>query len=452
MVKKLFIVALATLLTVALVLPASALENVFGGYWRTRFVTQQNFNGEDGIPAGDYKTTYEINQSTGNVEPKTELNQKKIGDLEQVDSRVRLYYTAILNDNLKLVTKFELDSVWGDNTTYGDIGADGLNVEVKNAYADFNLGPVNAKIGSQGVVLNRGFLFDDDFAGAHLTVPAGPASVSFLWIKAYEGGTNNNIADSDMYVVKSTFAFDALSITPLVAYARSNDVSPYVAQLGQDALPADTTVDMWFLSLDVDFTTDSFGVWFTGIIQCGDYEIENQSDIDYKGWLIAAGASVNLGMLDIHGQSFYASGSDSDQAANNDVDQFYVPQGQSYYWSEIMGYGIFDEQASIGSPADQISNIWAINLGTKVSLNDQLSIKGDVWYAQHVEDIKKMSQLTEDVDKLGTEIDIVVTYELIENLKLDLVGAYLFAGDATSVDGTNDEDPYEVGARLSLSF
>jgi hypothetical protein len=37
-------------------------------------------------------------------------------------------------------------------------------------------------------------------------------------------------------------------------------------------------------------------------------------------------------------------------------------------------------------------------------------------------------------------------------LNLDLVGAYLFADDATSVDGDNDEDPYELGARLSISF
>jgi len=33
-----------------------------------------------------------------------------------------------------------------------------------------------------------------------------------------------------------------------------------------------------------------------------------------------------------------------------------------------------------------------------------------------------------------------------------VVGAYLFADDATSTAGDNQEDPYEVGAQLSLSF
>jgi hypothetical protein len=33
-----------------------------------------------------------------------------------------------------------------------------------------------------------------------------------------------------------------------------------------------------------------------------------------------------------------------------------------------------------------------------------------------------------------------------------VVGAYLFAEDATSLDGDNKDDPYEVGMRLSFRF
>ena len=53
----------------------------------------------------------------------------------------------------------------------------------------------------------------------------------------------------------------------------------------------------------------------------------------------------------------------------------------------------------------------------------------------------------EEEDELGTEVDLKITYELVEGLNLDVVGAYLFAGDATGED-----DPIEVGSRLSLSF
>jgi hypothetical protein len=37
-------------------------------------------------------------------------------------------------------------------------------------------------------------------------------------------------------------------------------------------------------------------------------------------------------------------------------------------------------------------------------------------------------------------------------LDLELIGAYLWANDATSTDGNNDNDPYEVGFQTSLSF
>jgi hypothetical protein len=50
------------------------------------------------------------------------------------------------------------------------------------------------------------------------------------------------------------------------------------------------------------------------------------------------------------------------------------------------------------------------------------------------------------------EIDLKATYMLVEGLNLDIVGAYLLAEDAVSTDGSNDEDPWEVGTRLSLSF
>jgi hypothetical protein len=159
---------------------------------------------------------------------------------------------------------------------------------------------------------------------------------------------------------------------------------------------------------------------------------------------VGAGASMNFGPADLHSRAFYASGDDDPD--DNDIDAFTVIEGQSYYWSEIMGYGIFDNVASAGSPADQISNVWAVNLGATFKPMDKLSITGDVWYAQLAE------ENVFDEDELGTEFNLKLTYKLMENLNLDVVGAYLLAGDATSQDGKNDDDPYLVGSRLSLSF
>ena len=115
-----------------------------------------------------------------------------------------------------------------------------------------------------------------------------------------------------------------------------------------------------------------------------------------------------------------------------------------------MGLGTFDNTVPAGVPngGGNVGNLTAGGLGVTFKPMDKLSITADVWYAE----------LTEDnvfgENELGTELDVKVTYQLVEGLNLDLIGAYLWAGDAIdgNADGNNDEDPYEFGARLSLSF
>ena len=66
-----------------------------------------------------------------------------------------------------------------------------------------------------------------------------------------------------------------------------------------------------------------------------------------------------------------------------------------------------------------------------------------LWNANLVED--NASGDTE----LGTEFDLSASYQLRDNLKLQAVAAYLEAGDAT---GGGDENPTELGVRMSMSF
>ncbi|MDZ7598112.1 MAG: alginate export family protein [Desulfobacterales bacterium] len=424
--KKFAIISLAALLVVAFTLPAAAFENVFGGYWRTRAYTEQNYFG-------------------------SERDNGDEGNISLVDTRTRLYYTAKLSDNFKFVNKFEMDAVWGDQNAangYGDIGADGVRVEVKNTYADFDMGPVNSKIGVQGFVLARGFLADDDFAGALVSLNNDLMSLPVFWFKAYEGGTDNNTADTDIFGIAPSFNLgDALKLTPYAVYWMSDNLEEYQADgrsnLPDTASPMDDA-DVYFVGFDADLKLDVVSLWFTGIYEMGTIDFKDGDDTDIAAFLVGAGAALNFGPAELHSRAFYASGDDDPE--DNDVDSFIVIEGQSYYWSEIMGFGIFDNVASAGSPADQISNVWAVNLGATFKLTDKLSITPDVWYANLAEE----NEFGED--ELGIEADLKVTYKLMENLNLDVVGAYLFAGDATSETDQNENDPYLVGTRLSLSF
>jgi hypothetical protein len=427
--KKLSILALAIVLVAAFTMPAAALENVFGGYWRTRFVSQNQFSGND---------------------------KQDESDLQRVDTRTRLYYTAILNDNLQFINKFEYNATWGeDNDGWGDIGADGKDIQIKNSYADWTMGSLNFRMGVQGFVQSRGFVFDDDAAGVVALWKASDAfTMGAYWVRAYEGdSTNNKNNDED---------FDLLGIQPTIAFGDSMTLKPYLLWYYSDNLStdfADSKIGLWpdgleaeevssyMVGLDFDAAFDVLGLWFTGIYQGGkidDVDDPVDDDLDISAFLLAGGASFNFGSGDIHGEAFYASG---DGSANDDDLEAFVPLfGQSYYWAEIMGLGIMDQQASAGAPGDKISNIWAVNLGVGLKPMDKLKLSFDAWYAALPKDDDNGE------DELGLEIDVKATYMIVEGLNLDLVGAYLFADDATSLDGDNKDDPFELGARFSLSF
>jgi hypothetical protein len=411
--KRIFIGLLAVGLVVALTLPAAAFDNEFGGYWRTRFYTQKDFSGND----------------------------KGTQDYSAVDTRTRLFYTAVFSEDFKFVNQFEFNVTWGDVNNGGGIATDGTNIfRIKNSYANFNLGDFNFLVGLQYRVLNRGFLFDDDFAGAAVTYKGGTFQIPFIWMKAYEGGygKDKNDNDVDYYVLKPTFNFGNIALTPTVAYIYSKDASKWPQTTGNKS------VEVYFAGADVDAR---FGggsaLWFTGIYEGGSADLLTGGSVDVKAYLVALGGTFQMGPFDVHGQAFWASG---DDRTTNDFEAFFVPKGQMYYWAEIMGYGLTDNQASANSPADKISNIKAFNVGVGYKATDKLSFKADVWHARLNEDTA-----TAKSGALGTEIDLRMTYELVRNLKLDLVGAYLFAGSAT-YDGTGDENPWEAVAQLSFSF
>jgi len=461
--KKFTVLALAALLLAGFILPAAAMEYEFGGDWRTRFYTNKDFTADD-----------------------TEAM-----DRTRVDTRSRLYFTPVLNENLKFVNKFEFNAEWGVNgsghtSEYGDIGADGTkSFRIKNSYADYNLGSINVKVGVQDRVLARGFIFDDDFAGAVVSYEGSGVSVPVVWMRAFDDDTINK-GNVDYIGITPSFGSETFNFNPYFMYVFSDNARGWGptgqqnARFLADGITSNPDYDvneptfegfdrmrMYYAGLDVNATMGPVSLWLTGIYQGGDADSAEWLDTsyDFKAFLGAAGLSFDMGPADIHGEFFYASGDDNN---DNDMETFWVPAGQSYFWSEIMGYGIFDEQFSNNSPGDQIGNVMAGNLGTTLRPIDKLSITIDVWYAQLAKGItiNENDNLSEEKE-LGWEANVVLSYELVEGLNLDFVGAYLFAGDATQAQLSrrdpasnkkiyykpeNTSDPYEIGTQLSLSF
>jgi hypothetical protein len=453
--KKLVVFAFAALLVFAFTVPATAdVEHLFGGYWRTRMIVQENFTGTE----SDYNKTGLLNPALGFT----------VGNNTSVDTRTRLYYTAVLNENLKLINKFEIDAVWGQPDELGDIGADGKVFEVKNSYAEFNLNEHIFRVGVQGWTFQRGFLFADDGAGILWMYTSGNIMHIAAWLKFAEMDLANH-DDLDVYGYAPFITLsEGFTVQPYFVYAYSGNIDPYFGSLTTPASAGFPTgvhleTSAYYIGVDIDQKTDAFSWWGTAIYLGGDLEWDREpagfttKDIDISAYLFAIGGSIPIPASEIHGQFFYATGDElTSTGALKDPDEsntFGAFEGQSYYWAEILGYGIFDQQVSHNSPGDKIGNIMAANIGITLNPAENMTLVLDLWWAQLVEERFNALTVKNPIptleDDLGIEIDARLTTQLVEGLTLDVVAAYLAAGDAT---GDGEENPIEVGAQLSLSF
>ena len=389
---------------------ASAVESQFGGYWRTRAFFQDNFVQ---TPANNDDSSY-----------------------NRTDNRTRLYYTAKFNDNFKFVNKFEFNSNWGDNNG-GDIGADGNTFVIKNSYADFTLGMVNTKIGIQHAAIARSFLFDDDFSGVALTGDFGMVKVPLLYVAGPQDDVNNPtfVLNPTTGNINATggASDDTHILSAMPSFMIGDNIKLTVNGTWEYVTSSET--DLYWIGADVDATFGAVSAWGTFLFNGGQIDDGTGNSNDVTAWLVAGGADVSI----VHGQAFFATGDDNPNEP--DHDEFQLVPGASYYWSEIMGYGVFDNAVSQGSPGDQISDIAAFNLGVTLKPMEKLTLDVDAWYAMLAEDNANGD------NELGLEFDGKVTYALMDDLNAEFIFAYLVSGDATG-----PEDVMEGGIQLSLKF
>lgn len=434
--KKLGILALAALMVVAFAMPASALENTFGGYWDSRMFNINDTDGNDATADDDDAWT---------------------------TSRLRLYYTAGLNDNLKIVTKFEIDYVWGGQVnekiaaggSAGALGADAVGeIELKNVYADYNLGPVNVKMGTQGTALARGFMWDMDATGVVLSYsPMDMVTIPFIWVKGYEAAAaaNGEDQDFDIYGIAPVFKIgEGISLQPMIVKAATDDVSGIAFPTGVAG-----ELDAWYYGIDASATFGPLSVYGLFIQQSGDYDpAAGGASTDLSGNMFDFGVGYDFGMFSLRGEFISMSGDDN--VADNDFEAWTSTPGESLNKGELlMDNGILFGNSSVspyggGTPAQNTfaganNGMVLWNLGASVKPIDKLTLALDYYNADYAETAAGVDE------EIGSEIDFVATYELIEGLKLDVLACFYQVGEDV-VAGTTDEDQTLYGARFSVAW
>jgi hypothetical protein len=434
--KKHLIMLVAILAIVAITVPAFAVEFKYGGMYRLRW--QSNDNVVDGDSHSDDNQNY-------------------------MDQRFRMYFSFIGSENLQVVTKWEVDTLWGQGVdkfdTGGAVGADSINLEMKNIYLEFNVPytPVRSTLGVQGISLLTGWIIDDDFSAAKFSAKFDPIRVTI----GYIAGQNTNVTSTqenidDVFVSldyaegpwkaalvglfqdahntnASTFWVPRMSTGSITqgggAFLFHNDA---FSLANPNSLVTGLTNDnfLFDLGLNLGYKIDWISAYINFVKNFGSADFLNDHSIDYTGYMVEGRGDVFYGPFTFSLGGFLASGDNIAPGHDEEDGNFRYPRGASHYWSEILGLGSLDQ--SVGNNYLNPVRATPINPSTGDQLNNISKLRpGDRGY------------MAADVPSNLWMANAAIAYQALEKTKLTFNYYYI---------GTQEEVISGIASRRGRSF
>jgi hypothetical protein len=435
--KKILAFAAAGTLTAATAVPAMALENEFHGMFQAQGIVSNLLTG----------TTGTVNADQASLHPSKFY----------VDQRARILYMAKANDDLKLVTHFEIDSRWGDNSygpstaqastnsrnAGGAIGADEINLETKNVYLDFNcpITGANVKVGIQGwsdaykgiffgndaagLVISKkigdgkfsvgGFRFDDARAASQLV---GKQTRDFIFL---DGAYN---VTKDMKVGASYYYYnDDNSVLNggTAIYAGGKNVELHMAGVNAAANVGPVTVDGFLLA-----QTGTLG----GLPAAG-------NNTHLNAFAANLGVKAKVGVGTIKTSLLYTSGTRSTTGATVGGNSFITAQNETS--AAFMESGVFGDANTVllfrgnkyrTSNTDQSLVAEAGNKGAGVmaAFVGYDGAVGKTFFNFNAAFLSDAKKTTAKSTYVGTEVNAELGYKLYDNLNASVQAAYAILG------------------------
>jgi hypothetical protein len=202
----------------------------------------------------------------------------------------------------------------------GGLGADGVNVETKNLYLQFNIPWVqnaNILLGAHNIVWlasPAGSFMDDDGWGIQFNWKADPVDLQLYTVKADEN-TRASADDNTMYAAR--LGINVTKDTRVTAEFLTVDQQCFARRAVPAGSPAGTVGscvsadfgDTWWGGLTVG--TKLGGITLHGTFVYGQRELfsaANQALIEESGWGLQVTAQVPLGPLSTWWHAWYTSG------------------------------------------------------------------------------------------------------------------------------------------------
>lgn len=427
-------IMVALLASTAIAAPAFALTGDVSGFLHVRGVAADNMDGRD--------------KKDGLYDDNTRA----------VDSRLRLFTTAALNENIKAVFTVEVDYVWGD-TGVGKVGADQKSeIEIANLYLDFNIpeANTNVKAGTHYFKLGGGLILGEHSSGVSIRKAfSEEVNLGLYWVKVVEGAARDDDADIDYYQAQLDMKAGGMTISPFVGYYDADD-GVFGGQTEQ-----------YYYGLELKGKAQALNYGMTAFYNDGSTAGGNNDAL-----ALLAEADYTVGDTKL----VFAAGryGDSD-SANGEL----VNVAGYHNFSEILTGGFFDVRSTGGGVDTSVTgpgvgrvttgnNSYYMNylygkIGVEQKLHEKGKLRAYYIYAEEAADNHARAGLKRIT--FGHEIDAYYDYTVVPGLVMTVGGGYLFANDdygmssynATTKTHTVDktlggDDAWKAGLGLAYKF
>lgn len=448
--KRFITLMLAFALVISAVATSSATEMSVKGQMNFGFEWNDNVNFYDSDEDGQSEDDFEAYQ------------------------RVRTQINFAASENLEGVLFFEIGTQsWGDVSDGADSGTDGVNIETRRAYIDFQVpsSELNVRMGLQGIALPSTALgnpvLDTDMAGIVLTHPIGEmAEISAFWARLdnVDGDDNqvNGVPQAgfsqedqrDVFAVTVALDFDTIKVTPYAAYAAIGG-----AVNGSNGVTVNNTfedVDAYWLgfAFEADIIENLF---FDLDFVYGSADSDEEAD-EADGWQVATKLGYKMDMFTPVLMGWYGTGNDD---GANDESELMPVLGSGTLGATHFGTdgAYYDSQATALSADGR--GTWGIGVALEdISFMEDLTHVVRLVYITGTNDEDAANNSIHPLDVFLTEddhafeVNFDTEYQIYENLTAVVELGWINVDFDDDRAGRSDDtsDAWKAAFTFSYSF
>lgn len=423
-IKKTVAIAAAAGALAAISVPAMALENEFHGFYQIKGFAS-NFNNattRDGLP-------------TSNVDVKAS---------NYAEQRARIFYTGKTSADLKLVTAFELDTRFGgitdkkyaNSSDSGTLDGDGINLETKWVYLDFNAtDKVNVKTGLMPYKDSiKGLLIDADVNAIYTTTKLDALTL---------GVGYSRVSDADQKSTPTSHLGDSATDLLLVdaSYAVSKDLKVGASYyLLENYQTPQQTLLLSTLAVNAEAKVGPATVSGFAGIQFGE---QDQTKQKYSGYALNVAAKMPVADGTAKAAVLYTSG-DKSSTTTKTEGWYAFGAPQSYNESGLML--LVRNNATSGTTSTNeflrrtITNVGLVSAGYDAKINAKTYANANLGLAWAPEK-SNTATLKSKSAFIGTELALEGGYKVFDNLTASVQAAYVILGDYYKHDAAGSKLP-----------